>query len=83
MDISKKIRHFHHLCCYHPPPVHIIPQLKYPDSFLMGFLASTLVHVQAIPNTAARMILFTHMLDYFWIIFVLLSETVTIFPSYS
>lgn len=60
MDISKKIRHFHHLCCYHPPSVHIIPQLKYSDSFLMGFLASTLVHVQAMPNTAARMILFTH-----------------------
>lgn len=34
-----------------------MPQLKYFDSFLMGFLAPTLVHVQATLNTAARMVL--------------------------
>lgn len=35
-------------------------RLKYFDSFLMDFLASILVHVEVIPNTAARMILFKH-----------------------
>lgn len=44
----------------------IMPQVKYFDSFLTGFLVSTLVHVQAIPYTAARMmLLFKHMSDHF------------------
>lgn len=39
----------------------IMPQMKYFDSFLTGFLVSTLVHVQTIPYTAPRMmLLFKH-----------------------